>query len=131
MIGPTSAVAAAWSFSTRLAARRASKPSMLAQVKRAISVIAPTARRPCTRPVRRIIRRWVSVHSRFIVSARMPVHSSSEGKWRFSGRAPQRSCALGQPQLGPTPARFALLAGEPVAQRPDQVVVCKLVRAGG
>ena len=31
--------------------------------------------------------------------------------------------------VGPTPARFALLAGEPVAQRPDQVVVCKLVAA--
>ena len=35
--------------------------------------------------------------------------------------------ALGQPQLGPAPAGLALLAGQPVAERVDEVIVGELV----
>ena len=34
---------------------------------------------------------------------------------------------VGQPQLGPAPAGLPLLAGQPVAQRMDQVIVGELV----
>ena len=68
-----------------------------------------------------------SVQSRFLVSSRMFAHSNTEGRWRFSGLAFQSAAPIGQPQRGPPAAGLPLLAGQPVADRGDEVVVRQLI----
>ena len=87
----------------------------------------PSVLRPCTRPARFIILRCGSVQSFFLVSSRMFAHSRADGRWRFSGLAVPERGAFGQPQFRPSSTRLPLLAGQPVPQGVDQVIVRELV----
>ena len=59
----------------------------------------------------------------------MFAHSQSRGKMPVLGPGVPERGAFRQPQLGPAPAGLPLLAGQPVPQRVDQVVVGQLVVA--
>ena len=83
----------------------------------------PSVLRPCTRPARFIIRRCGSVQSCLFVSSRMFAHSRADGRWRFSGLAFHERRPFRQPQFRPSSPGFPLLAGQPVPQGVDQVIV--------
>ena len=82
---------------------------------------------PCTRPARFIIRRCGSVQSFFFVSSRMFAHSRADGRWRFSGLAFHERRPFRQPQFRPSSPGLPLLAGQPVSQGVDQIIVCESV----
>ena len=101
-------------------------------VHRPAAVTSPTStaaianRDRWNRLARCIIARWGSVQCRRSVSVRMPSHSRASAgagsrAWRSrAARSASRSSAR--------PAtRLPLLAGQPVAQGVDQVIVCELV----
>ena len=60
------------------------------------------------------------------VSQRISSHCASDGSCRFSGRA-STARTIRQQQFGPAPPRFLLLAGQPVPQGGNEVVVGELV----
>ena len=79
------------------------------------------------RLARCIMARWGSVQRRGWVSVRMPSHSQKVGRWRFSGLAFQRPTVPPAASSAPPSPCLPLLAGQPVSQRVNQIVVRELV----
>ena len=91
---------------------------------------AARARRPWTRPARFIIRRCGLVQSASGSGAGCSPTPEQTAGGDFRAWHSRRR-AIGQPEFGPALAGFFLLAGQPVAQGVDQVVVGQLVVAEG
>ena len=84
-------------------------------------------RMPCTRPALPIMFRCDEVHFFLSVSKRMLRNSHSEGDGGSLGLAFHNACTVGKSQFGPTPPSLSLLAGQPIPQRMNQIVVGQLV----
>ena len=106
--------------------RRTAIPARTPALRRA-KVRTPAT--PCTRPARFIILRCGSVQFFFLVSTRMFAHSRSRWQMAVLGLGVPERGAFRQPQFRPSSPGFPLLAGQPVPQRVDQIIVSQLVIA--
>ena len=104
--------------------RRTAIPARTPAVRRAK---VRTPRTPCTRPARFIILRCGSVQSFFFVSSRMFAHSKADGRCRFSGLAFHDADRSASRSSSPSSPGFPLLAGQPVPQGVNEVVMSELV----